>query len=243
MASGVVDGFLDLFLGGACVGCEQPGRLLCTACRDLLPREAHVAWPTPTPPGLVPPHVTGAYDGTLRAMVLAHKERRAHALARPLARQLAIAVADAAADLAPGSPVVLVPVPSRAAAVRERGHDPVRTMARLAARALTRDGTPALVAPLLRMRPGVADQAGLDAAGRAANLAGSMACPSAAVARAGRRVTRATGGGAGVGVVVCDDVLTTGATAAEAQRALAAAGVRAHAVAAVAATRRRRPVR
>jgi predicted amidophosphoribosyltransferase len=65
---------------------------------------------------------------------------------------------------------------------------------------------------------------------RAANLDGSMWCPDSGLRRVAGRQVR---------VVVCDDVLTTGATAREAQRALAAAGVPVAAIAAVAATPRR----
>ncbi len=60
-------------------------------------------------------------------MVLAHKERGVLALATPLGRLLAVAVVAALADAATG-PVVLVPVPSRPASVRSRGHDPTWTM-------------------------------------------------------------------------------------------------------------------
>lgn len=232
------DGFLDLFLGGACLGCARPGRLLCRACAEGLPTTGCCTPPTPTPPGLVPPFATGAYGELLRALVLCHKERRAHGLAVPLGRLLATAVDAAVAELAPGSdaPLVLVPVPSRPAAVRTRGHDPTLTMTRRATRALRAGGRSAVTARLLRLRPGVADQAGLSAGERRDNLAGSMACPAAVVARLGRRVPAAH-------VVVCDDVLTTGATVREAQRALEAAGMPPLAVAVVAATARRGDVR
>ncbi|HQR28532.1 MAG TPA: phosphoribosyltransferase family protein, partial [Nocardioides sp.] len=95
-------------------------------------------------------------------------------------------------------------------------------------------GYDARLGPLLRSRGAVLDQAGLTAAERAANLAGSMWCPDDGLRRLARWRER-------VQVVVCDDVLTTGATAREAQRALEAVGVVVLAVATVAATARRVP--
>jgi predicted amidophosphoribosyltransferase len=129
-------------------------------------------------------------------------------------------------------PVVLVPVPSRGSVVRARGHDPLLRMTRAAAALARRHGLDARVVPLLRQRVAPADQAGLDATARAANLAGSLAVapgPRAALARS-RRPGR---------VVVCDDVVTTGATLREAQRALEDGGIAVAALACVAATRKR----
>lgn len=235
--TGLRDAWLDLALGSACVGCDRPGRLWCASCARGLASAGHVAWPTPSPAGLVPPFVSGPYADGLRAMVLAHKERRALSLARPLGERLAIAVRAALAagvvTVASDRPLLLVPVPSRSSVVRSRGHDPTLAMSRRAAAGLRRAGTPAAVVPLLRSRPGVADQAGLDADARRANLAGSMHCPSAALQRLRRRSAPGP-------VVICDDVLTTGATAREAQRALEAVGIRPAAIAAVAATVKRR---
>ena len=215
----------DLALGGRCVGCERPGRVLCRGCRSALPTRARPAWPTPTPPGLAPPWAGGDYDDVLRAMVVEHKEHGVFALSAPLGDVLAAVVA----DLARGSPgeVVLVPVPSRRAVVRRRGHDPLLRLTRHAAGRLRRQGVHASVrralVPVVRVR----DQAGLGAEERAANLAGSMAC------------RRAPGVAAEGLLVVVDDVITTGATLREAQRALEERGARVDAVAAVAATRRR----
>jgi len=172
-------------------------------------------------------------------MVIGHKEHRLLALGRPLAELLAVAVGaaieaaiEAGAD--PRAPLVLVPVPSRPASLRARGHDPTYALTAGAAARLRACGHDALAVRLLHTRPGIVDQAGLGAAARAANLDGSMACPVAALRRLAARRDRAR-------VVVCDDVLTTGATAREAQRALESVGLRVSAVATVAATRRRHP--
>lgn len=231
MLRDLVDGSLDLLLGGSCVGCERPGRLLCPACLASLPVGARPAWPVPPPPGLVAPWAATEYAGAVRAMVVGHKEHRLLGLRGPLGELLALAVAAALREPARG-PTVLVPVPSRPASVRGRGHDPTGAITTAAARLLRAGGHDVLAVSMLRTRPGVVDQAGLGAADRAANLAGSMHCPPAALRRLAARRRRAR-------VVVCDDVLTTGATAREAQRALESVGLEVVAIAAVAATRRR----
>jgi predicted amidophosphoribosyltransferase len=226
------DALGDLLLGSRCVGCDRPGRLLCTTCAATLPTTAVPAWPSPTPSGLAVPFAAAYYDGLVREMVLAHKERGVLGLVGPLGWLLAGSVATAAADQGATGPLVLVPVPSRRSSVRSRGHDPTQSMTTRAAALLREAGLPAATVPLLRLRPGVVDQSGLDVEGRWANLAGSMRCPSRSLARLAARRPRAH-------VVVCDDVVTTGATAREAQRALEAVGLGVAAIAVSAATRRR----
>ena len=223
------DAWLDLVHGASCVACGLPGRSLCRACADDLPRVAREARPTPCPDGLVRCLAAGEYAGLLRALVVAHKEHAAYTLLTPLAAALTVACR-AAVD--PEGPTLLVAVPSRAAVVRGRGHDPVLRMTRLAARHLRREGYAVQVSRLLEQRGTVADQAGLTTAQRLANRSGTMVvrpAARAALVRAARPVS----------VVVVDDVLTTGATVREAQRALQDAGVRVRAVATVAATRKR----
>lgn len=236
---GSVDAALDLVAGSTCLGCTAPGRPWCGPCAAALVLRPWCCWPDPVPDGLLPPWAAAPYSGAVREVVLAHKERRVLPLAAPLGGWLAQAVAAALehGGARPGPdavPVVLVPVPSRRAGVRARGHDATARMTRAAAADLRQEtGSRVVVAPLLRLRTGVLDQSGLDAGARAANLAGSMACDARRLARLAGRTNRAR-------VVVCDDVLTTGATVREAQRALEASGVPVVALAAVAATTLRR---
>jgi ComF family protein len=176
------------------------------------------AVPVPAPRGLPRTWAIAPYDGPVRALVLAHKERGRLALSGPLADALARAASA-------GAPDVLVWVPSRRAAIRSRGYDHAR---RLAIRAARRLGVPAVPAVLVARR--LADQSGLNAADRAANLAGAFRVDShVALSLAGRRI------------VVVDDVMTTGATLAEAARALRAEGLDVVGAAVVAAGVRRDP--
>lgn len=221
---------VDLLLGSRCVGCGSGGPVLCPTCRAGLPAGAVPAWPTPTPAGLAPPYAAGEYSDLLRAAVLAHKEEGVLALRPVLGSLLAQAVEQAAVGCS--GPLLLVPVPSRRAATRARGHDPTAELARAAARRLRREGYDVRAAGLLTVRAAIADQAGLDADQRAINLHGSLWCRPGALNALRRWRSR-------VHPVVCDDVITSGATAREAQRALEDVGLGVQGIAVVAATRRR----
>jgi predicted amidophosphoribosyltransferase len=231
---------LDLVLAGGCAGCAgQTGAgvrpsVLCPACRGELAGPARRAWPSPTPAGLPPPWGVADYDGGVRAAILAHKEDGRLSLAGPLGDALARAAA-AAVEAGTRShlsrPAVhLVPVPSRPVAVRARGHDSTLRLARRAAATMRRAGVDVEVLPVLRIIRGLADQAGLDAVERAANLDGGLAVPAHL-----SRLVR------GRHVLVVDDVITTGASIAEAARALRIAGGDVVGAAVIAATRRRLP--
>ncbi|MQS07489.1 ComF family protein [Streptomyces alkaliphilus] len=210
---------VSLVLPAACAGCAGRGALLCGPCRGLLTREGpRRIRPRPEPPGLPPVLAAAVYADQTRAVLLAHKERGRLPLAGPLGVALAgavwAAVSAARARPRPGELVRLVPIPSERAAVARRGHDPVLRIARAAAACLRRSGHGARVVPCLgRSRP-AADQVGLGAAERWENLAGALVAvrpPASTV----------TGSGP---VVLVDDLITTGATLAEAARALREAG-------------------
>lgn len=232
------DAWLDLLLGSCCGMCGLPGRILCDQCEGTLPRSADVVWPTPCPPGLALPVAAGEYDGGLKVLVNAHKERQQFSLARPLGVMLAHAVRtmldQPLFDYTGGrsETCCLVPVPSRGPVVRARGHDPMLRVTRHAAALLRRWGYHVVVGRLLRSVAAARDQTGLRAEERAANLAGSMCCAPGAAAR---HRTRSPG----ARFVVADDVLTTGATAREAQRALEECRLPVLGVATIAATRKR----
>jgi len=227
MLSSLTDAWTDLVLGGECVGCARPGRPLCAVCGARLPERPALVEPSRA--GALPVVAAATYGGAVRAMVVGWKERGLRGLGDPLGELLAGAVALALGPSGPAS-VVLVPVPSRPSSVRTRGLDTTAVLVARAARELRRAGVEARGVPLLRLRRAVADQAGLDAGERAGNLAGAMACHPGRLARVASGRPQ---------VLVCDDVVTSGATLREAARALTASGLPPSAAAVVAATTRR----
>jgi len=197
-------GALDLVVPQECAGCGTAGSSWCPRC------QAQCTAASLAVPAVVPCRAACLHAGPAARAVVSFKESGARSLARPLGVLLARAVLDVLAEGRGGAadPVWLVPVPSRPQARRRRGADHVREIAGPAARELRRAGRPASRLPVLRHRAPSADQLGLTAAQRRANVAGTLVAGA---------VPRGT-------LVLVDDVTTTGATLAEAVRALRAAG-------------------
>ncbi|WP_299517837.1 ComF family protein [uncultured Serinicoccus sp.] len=221
---------LELVAPAGCAGCGRSGHRLCPDCLGQLHATGPRPWrPTPCPPGFPPTWSGPAYQGVLPALVVAWKEQDRVDLTGALGDVLRGAVAAAVAGspehrdaLRAGRPVAVLPAPSAAASTRSRGRCPVRELAVVAA------GTRRAVVPALVLTRAVADQAGLSAGQRAANLGGAVRVRPGLV-----------GALAGVPCVVVDDVVTTGATLAECARALRQAGAGRVVAATVAATARR----
>lgn len=226
---------LDLLLPSRCAGCGEQGAVVCAVCTDELRGVPALRMPRPSPPGLPACWSATAYDGVARRLILAYKEHGRTALVPVLAARVAQVAHVALATLGPFDGSVglcLVPVPSAQAARRRRGHDPIRALAEAAVRNLRGEGLPVTLAPALRSRRGVADQAGLSSPERAANLAGSFLITGRRDGRFRRPEDRPV-------AVLVDDIVTTGATLAEAARALRQAGAVVPLAITVAATRRR----
>lgn len=207
-----------------CAGCGAVDTALCGDCGAVLRAPARPV-PQPPAPGCPPVRAVTDYAGPARAVLVAWKDHGRHDVALPLAA--AVAAAAAAGPLPPG--LLLVPVPSARRAVRRRGEDVVAGLARRAAARLRGQGVQAGAVPALRQGRRVQDQAGLGARERSANLRSALVVPW-------------PGAVASRPCVVVDDVVTTGATLAEASRALRAAGAEVVGAAVVAATPRRAPV-
>ncbi len=221
---------LDFMFPPVCLACDavispgDPVRLICGRCRARLP-----AVPGPGCPRCAAPRlVTGRFQDLLSCRECAGwpprlrarsaclllppadrvvhqlKYRGWHALARPMAERMArLSLPEDAARARR-----VVPVPTTAARLRTRGYNQAELLAgafaRLTGRQLFR---------ALERGAASSSQTALQPAERGANVTGAFRC----VSSAGRGLQ-------GAHVLLVDDVLTTGATAAECTRVLEQAG-------------------
>ena len=257
---------LAVLLPTSCVVCEAADHSLCPDCRrrvrrsgthpysaqdaaELLPRResagAAACGPDEDEPAL-PVLAAGRYAGSLARVLLAYKNHGHTDLAGVLRPMLAGALHQAVKHAgaaggsagAGGAPLVLVPVPATGRSQRRRGYNPLgMLLSGLQSGRLLPAGT--AVEPLLRLTRRPRDF--LRPAALAAAAAGARSQKS--LGRSGRRrnvygtMTASDKGSlAGIRCLVIDDVLTTGATIAEATRALRAAGARVEGAVVLAAT-------
>lgn len=172
----------------------------------------------PDPQGVAGSEATVAcceYTGCIPDAIVGFKDRNVRSLGPVLGDIIALGVQHLDVD------ALLVPAPSTPSAVRRRGFDHTAQLAEYAGRRL---GIP--VRKVLRSRRRK-DQAGLSRTARRRNLEGSMWVPL--------RGEEA--------VIIIDDVLTTGATLTECERALKAAGFTVGAKVVVASAQRQPAVR
>jgi predicted amidophosphoribosyltransferase len=222
---------VDLVWPGGCAGCGASSAHggVCRACQVALAAGPTPVRPRGAPRDLPPCVAAGTYDGPARAVILSYKERGQRLLAAALGRALAVAVRTGLGNTPRSWPVVLVPVPSTAAAVRARYGDHMLGVARHTADRLVALGWSATVVAALHARP-KDDSTHLDRLERAAAARSAFELRPDATAR-----LSAAGAADGV-VVALDDVLTTGATLAAVARLLATAGAPVAFAATVAAT-------
>ena len=183
--------------------------LLCGACGDGFPlhdAQLDVPWPLATGMALA------RFEGPARRLLIELKFngllRAGRALGDRMGRAGGAAAILVDADL-------IVPVPLYWRRRWRRGHNQAAVLARALGRAHRAAGGRAVVAAALRRSRATRPQVGSDRDDRMRNVAGAFR-----VRRSGAEVV------AGKAIVLIDDVVTTGATAAAAARALLDAGAR-----------------
>jgi ComF family protein len=198
---------LALLYPTSCLMCRKGEVTLCPNCEPLL-------WSCTD---LYRLHGLGLYSAlhyneASAQLILAAKEDNDRAASRYLAELMANRFGRVHREMSRES-YLLVPVPSSRAADKRRGYEHMVILAKLAARRISSDyEVRCRVAPVLVPARKVADQSRLTAAQRRENMSGALLL----------RPGQVRGDGGDEGIILVDDLVTSGSTMGEALRALRA---------------------
>jgi ComF family protein len=216
-----------------CLGsiCEIKGAL-CSVCGERVPETAVAFDPRcglcrriESP--FVRAVAYSSYDGNLRELLHLLKYDRVRTAAPVLAGMLAAAIRRLGPEVT-ARPLLVIPVPLFAGKRRERGFNQAQTLAEIALRSFGPNSQMELRPALLRRVRATQSQIGLTRHQRRENLRGAFTVTSPEEVR-------------GRDVLLVDDIMTTGTTAAECARVLRRAGASAVWVATVARTLKLEP--
>lgn len=209
----MIDHILSLIAPHRCLGCDQEGALLCSACAKVLPkipprcyRCRKISLDYKTCAGcrrtskLHSLRAVTYHDGLAKEVVWKLKFENARAAANDIAKMMAI-------SSTPSEEAIITHVPTATSRVRRRGYD----QARLIARALAKRNS--MMHTTLLRRRGQHQQVGASRRERQMQLEGAYQVVDANLA-------------SGAHIILVDDVLTTGATLEAVTAALKAAGAR-----------------
>jgi ComF family protein len=203
----ILDEILSLLYPTSCIQCTASGPTICPRCESELDscRELFTV-------GKVPLYSALYYNEAAAHLILSAKEDNNRAAAKYLAAMITMRFGRLHREHG-FERYALIPIPSSRSADYRRGFAHTVVLSRLAAQSITSEyGVRVFVNPILTPTRKVADQSQLGASARAINLEGAFT-----VKRAGAISSL------DAGIIVLDDLVTTGSTISEAIRALRAA--------------------
>ena len=212
------NGWLNVFLKASCPLCNRPATGdLCASCLASL-RRCRLANPQQFWQTDLPLFVWGNYGGMLKRAIAALKYENQPQLAKVLGSELGKAWQDSL--LSRKQQLRVIPIPLHGTKLKQRGYNQAQL---LAERFCEVTGMPLWASGLKRVRQTDA-QFGLSATERSVNLAGAF------------EVGKVKGSG---GVLLLDDIYTTGATARSAAQVLQQRGISVVGILAIATSRQK----
>ena len=197
--------FLDLIYPKRCPGCHKPAVSICESCKIFWEKPPISIKLNKNSVSVLSVFSVAQYRNEVRAILLAYKEDGE----REAGKVLTEALLQARRGIINHSVCVFVPIPSNPKSVRRRGRD---FMLDLCNQVAIQSGDKVL--SIMKVKRDVQDQSKLNERERSQNLVGAFDCTPKNL----KLLVKFP-------IILVDDLLTTGATLREAQRALRQRGV------------------